>query len=101
MAGLCSTFPWLTILCGDASLHRRPMGRVVEPLRLMGAQVDGRDSGQLPPLVIRGGKDKLKGIDYKLPVASAQLKSAILIAGLVAKVETVVHETVPSRAHTE
>jgi 3-phosphoshikimate 1-carboxyvinyltransferase len=75
------------------------MGRVAEPLRLMGATVLGRDGGKLPPLTIKGGA--LKGIDYRLPVASAQVKSAILLAALFAKGETVVHEPGPSRDHSE
>jgi len=99
LAGYVARFPWLTVLFGDASVGARPMGRVVEPLRQMGADVDGRDSGRLPPLVVRGGS--LHGIDLVLPVASAQVKSAVLFAGLGANGVTVVREPAPTRAHTE
>ena len=99
LAGLCAGFDWLTVLTGDASLSRRPMDRVAEPLRRMGARVDGRDDGRLPPLVVRGGA--LRSIDYELPVASAQVKSAVLLAGLSAGGRTVVREQVRTRAHTE
>jgi 3-phosphoshikimate 1-carboxyvinyltransferase len=75
------------------------MGRVAEPLRLMGATVLGRQDGKLPPLTIRGGS--LRGIDYAMPVASAQVKSAVLLAGLFAAGETIVHEPGPARDHTE
>jgi 3-phosphoshikimate 1-carboxyvinyltransferase len=87
------------VLDGTEPLRRRPMGRVAEPLRLMGAAVDGEDGGRLPPLTIRGGN--LKAIDYSLPVASAQVKSAILLAALFAGGETAIHEPGPSRDHTE
>ncbi|MGI8776933.1 MAG: 3-phosphoshikimate 1-carboxyvinyltransferase [Acidimicrobiales bacterium] len=99
LAGFCAGFDWLTVLAGDASVARRPMDRVVEPLRLMGALVDGREGGHYPPLVVRGGR--LAGIDYTPPVASAQVKAAVLLAGLGADGQTVVREPVPTRAHTE
>lgn len=99
MSGWCAAFPWLTVIDGDDSIARRPMGRVVEPLRTMGASIDGRQDGRLAPLVIRGGH--LHGIDYLIPVPSAQVKSAVLLAGLAASGETTVRETVPTRAHTE
>ena len=99
LAGLCAGFPWLTVLTGDESVRRRPMSRVAEPLRTMGATVDGRDGGRLPPLAVRGGG--LHGIDYDLPVPSAQVKSAVLLAGLSAQGETVVRQPVVTRAHTE
>ncbi len=99
LAGYCSAFDWLTVLAGDASLSQRPMDRVVEPLRAMGAAVDGRDGGHYPPLVIRGGQ--LRGIDYRPPVASAQVKGAVLLAGLGAEGETVIREPVATRTHTE
>ncbi len=99
LAGLCAGLPWLTVLTGDASIRRRPMSRVAEPLRTMGATVDGRDGGRLPPLAVRGGA--LRGIDYDLPVPSAQVKSAVLLAGLSAEGETVVRQPVVTRAHTE
>jgi 3-phosphoshikimate 1-carboxyvinyltransferase len=75
------------------------MDRVAVPLRLMGARVDGRRQGSLPPVVVRGGA--LRGIDYPLPVPSAQVKSALLLAGLGADGPTTVHEAVPTRTHTE
>ncbi|HEV2757959.1 MAG TPA: 3-phosphoshikimate 1-carboxyvinyltransferase [Acidimicrobiales bacterium] len=99
VAGLCAGFPWLTVLTGDGSIRRRPMSRIAEPLRAMGAHVDGREGGRLPPLVVRGGS--LRGIDYNLPVPSAQVKSAVLLAGLSAEGETVVRQPVVTRAHTE
>ena len=99
MAGLCAGFPWLTVLTGDGSLRSRPMDRVCAPLRQMGAEVDGRSAGTYPPLVIRPGR--LRGIDYSTPVASAQVKSAVLLAGLAAEGETVVRERVATRVHTE
>lgn len=99
LAGLVAGQPFTTVLTGTDPLRRRPMGRIAEPLRLMGATVLGRDNGRLPPLTIRGGN--LKGIEYRLPVASAQVKSAILLAGLFAEGETVIHEPGPSRDHTE
>jgi 3-phosphoshikimate 1-carboxyvinyltransferase len=75
------------------------MGRIADPLRRMGARVLGRDGGQRPPLAIQGGN--LHGIDYALPVASAQAKSAILLAGLYARGPTTLHEPGPARDHTE
>jgi 3-phosphoshikimate 1-carboxyvinyltransferase len=99
LAGVCASHPWLTVLQGDASIARRPMDRVAEPLRRMGATVDGRERGRYPPLVIRGGR--LRGIEYEPPVASAQVKSAVLLAGLAAEGETVVQERTATRAHTE
>jgi 3-phosphoshikimate 1-carboxyvinyltransferase len=99
MAGWAAGIDGLSVLYGDESIARRPMGRVTEPLRRMGARIDGRDGGRLPPLVIRGGG--LHGIDYELPVPSAQVKGAILLAGLAATGPTTVRETVPTRAHTE
>ncbi|MBI2872474.1 MAG: 3-phosphoshikimate 1-carboxyvinyltransferase [Chloroflexi bacterium] len=99
LAGTLAGHPFLSILTGDRSLRSRPMGRVVAPLRLMGAQVQGRQGNTLAPLAIRGGG--LKGIEYTMPVASAQLKSALLLAGLFAEGETVLHQPAASRDHTE
>jgi 3-phosphoshikimate 1-carboxyvinyltransferase len=99
LAGWACGVDGLSVLAGDESIARRPMDRVVEPLRQMGARIDGRQGGRLPPLVIRGGG--LQGIDYQLPVASAQVKGAVLLAGLAAAGETSVRETVPTRRHTE
>ncbi len=98
-AGWAAAHPWLTVLTGDESLCRRDMFRVVEPLRAMGATVDGRAEGHLAPLVIRGGG--LRGITYESMPGTAQAKSAVLLAGLGARGETVVHESLPARAHTE
>ena len=86
-------------ITGDESLRRRPMGRVVEPLRDMGATIQGREGGNLAPLSIVGGN--LHPISYRSPVASAQVKSSILLAGLFAEGETEVIEPSPSRDHTE
>jgi 3-phosphoshikimate 1-carboxyvinyltransferase len=85
-------------LDGDASIRGRPVDRVVEPLTAMGASLEARD-GRLPPLTVRGGE--LAGIDYELPVPSAQVKSCVLIAGLLAADPTTVTETSQSRDHTE
>lgn len=83
---------------GDESIRRRPVDRVADPLRLMGADVDCRD-GRLPPLRIRGAP--LRGIDYEMPVASAQVKSCLLLAALLAEGETTIREPVSTRDHTE
>lgn len=99
LTGYCAAFPWLTVLEGDASIASRPMDRVSDPLRAMGATIDGRAGGALTPLVVRGGA--LRGIDYTPPMASAQVKSALLLAGIGADGETVVREPVLTRAHTE
>jgi 3-phosphoshikimate 1-carboxyvinyltransferase len=99
LSGLLAGQPFLSVLTGDDSLRSRPVGRVVEPLRLMGAELLARDGDRLPPLAVRGGS--LRGIRYRLPVASAQVKSAILLAGLFAEGETVVEEPMPTRDHTE
>ena len=99
MAGWAAGIDGLAVLQGDASIARRPMGRVVEPLRAMGARIDGRQDGRLPPLVVRGGG--LHGIDYQLPVPSAQVKGAVLLAGLNASGTTTVREKLATRAHTE
>jgi 3-phosphoshikimate 1-carboxyvinyltransferase len=85
-------------LDGDDSIRRRPVDRVAEPLRLMGAGVEARE-GRFPPFTVRGAP--LTGIDYELPVASAQVKSCVLIAGMFASGSTTVHERAPSRDHTE
>lgn len=99
MLGLLSGTKLHTIMTGDASIGKRPMRRVADPLRLMGAQIAGRDNGQYTPLAIQGGP--LKAIDYKMPVASAQVKSAILLAGIRAEGTTIVREEEISRDHTE
>jgi 3-phosphoshikimate 1-carboxyvinyltransferase len=99
LAGLVAGFAWETELVGDASLSARPMDRVAEPLGLMGATVRGRGARCLPPLLVEGGR--LRGIDWTARVASAQVKSAILLAGLSAGGTTVVREAVTTRTHTE
>ena len=99
LAGLLAGRPFLSVLTGDESLVERPMARVVEPLQAMGAQLDGRAGGTLPPLVVRGGD--LSGCTHHLTVASAQVKTAIVLAGLQATGTTEVVEPVPSRDHTE
>ena len=99
LAGLVAGFDWETVLVGDESLSARPMDRVAEPLTLMGAEVSGRGESCLPPLRVRGGR--LHGIDWTAKVASAQVKSAILLAGLSANGTTVVREPVTTRTHTE
>jgi len=98
-AGLVSGVRGRTVLSGDASLSARPMDRIADPLRAMGALVEGRGERCLPPLTVTGGP--LKGIDWHTPMASAQVKSAILLAGVSATGETVVREEVATRAHTE
>ncbi len=82
MAGLLAGQPILSVLTGDESLRSRPMGRIAKPLEKMGATVIAGNDGNLPPLVIKGGR--LHGIEYTLPIASAQVKSSILLAGLKA-----------------
>ncbi|WP_139489158.1 3-phosphoshikimate 1-carboxyvinyltransferase [Brevibacillus dissolubilis] len=99
ISGILSTQPFHTVLEGDESIAKRPMRRVVGPLREMGAKIDGRRNGEFTPLAIRGGE--LTGITYQSPVASAQIKSAILLAGLQAKGTTTVVEPTVSRDHTE
>ncbi len=99
MAGLLAGQSFGSELIGDASLSRRPMERVVEPLNMMGASIVTAPGGR-PPLKIGGGQ-RLHGIDYRLPVASAQVKSAVLLAGIYAEGETAVTEPAPTRDHTE
>ncbi|MEW9031848.1 MAG: 3-phosphoshikimate 1-carboxyvinyltransferase [Planifilum fimeticola] len=99
LLGILAGSPFFSTVYGDASIARRPMARVVEPLRRMGARIDGRDGGRFAPLAVRGGE--LKGIEYHSPVASAQVKSCLLLAGLRAEGWTKVKEPHPSRDHTE
>ncbi|MDQ0218981.1 3-phosphoshikimate 1-carboxyvinyltransferase [Peribacillus cavernae] len=99
MLGILAGRPFEATLAGDSSIAKRPMTRVVKPLRQMGAIVEGKNNGEFAPLTIRGGK--LQGITYELPVASAQIKSAILLAGLQAEGETAVIEPTRTRDHTE
>ncbi len=99
LTGLLSAQPFFSVITGDESLRKRPMKRVVEPLTMMGASISGRKNNSLLPIAISGRR--LKGVSYKTPVASAQLKSAILLAGLHASSETTVTEPEKSRDHTE
>lgn len=99
ISGVLSTQPFHSVLVGDESIAKRPMRRVVNPLRQMGAKIDGRKNGEFTPLAIRG--TELTSIHYQSPVASAQVKSAILLAGLQAKGTTSVEEPQLSRDHTE
>jgi 3-phosphoshikimate 1-carboxyvinyltransferase len=99
LAGLLAGQEFFTVLTGDDSLRRRPMGRVVNPLREMGAWIAGRKGGELAPLAITGRR--LRGIAYDSPVASAQVKSSLLLAGLYADGETRITEPRRSRDHTE
>jgi 3-phosphoshikimate 1-carboxyvinyltransferase len=99
LGGLLASQPFLSVITGDVSLRNRPMGRLIEPLRLMGAGIWGRGQDSFAPLVIMG--KKLYGIDFTLPIPSAQIKSAILLAGLFAHGNTVLHQAIPSRDHTE
>lgn len=100
MAGLLSAQPFTSRMTGDASLSRRPMKRILEPLQKMGALLETEGAGGCPPLVIRGATP-LHGIEYTLPVASAQVKSATLLAGLLAEGRTTVVQPVATRDHTE
>ncbi len=99
LTGLLSGQNFYSVLNGDNSIRRRPMKRVVEPLRLMRADIWGRKDGQFAPLSVRG--NKLNPLHYTLPVASAQVKTALLLAGLYATGETVIKEPLPTRDHTE
>jgi 3-phosphoshikimate 1-carboxyvinyltransferase len=99
LAGIAAGIDGLSVLTGDASLRRRPVDRVAVPLTAMGARIDARDGGQRPPLVIRGGR--LRAIAHSSPVASAQVKSCVLLAGLRAEGTTSVTSPLVSRDHTE
>lgn len=99
LSGIVAGQDFACELTGDASLSKRPMKRVIDPLTLMGAQIDSQDKG-LPPLKVQGSR-QLKAIDYTLPMASAQVKSCVLLAGLFAQGETRVVEPAPTRDHTE
>jgi 3-phosphoshikimate 1-carboxyvinyltransferase len=98
LSGILAAQSFTTTITGDASLARRPMRRIVEPLRQMGAELAARE-GDFPPLQIRGRR--LRGIHYRLPVASAQVKTAVLFAGLLAEGSTTVEEESQTRDHTE
>ncbi len=100
MSGLLAAQPFRARLTGDASLSRRPMRRIMGPLSEMGAALSAEGEGDCPPLVVAGNPN-LHAIEYRLPVASAQVKSAVLLAGLFARATTTVVEPVPTRDHTE
>lgn len=99
VSGVLSGNPFFSVLTGDDSLRTRPMARVIQPLGLMGAAMMARSDNRYPPIAIKGGE--LKAVTYAMPVASAQVKSSLLLAGLYADGETVVVEPARSRDHTE
>lgn len=99
LSGILASQSFVSVITGDDSLRTRPMHRIVDPLEQMGAQIMGRQNNTLAPLIFRGGK--LQGIEYNLPMASAQVKSAIMLAGLCASSQTVIHQPALSRDHTE
>jgi 3-phosphoshikimate 1-carboxyvinyltransferase len=100
LSGVLAGAGVFAVLSGDGSLRRRPMARIVEPLRQAGARIDARDNGRLPPLAI-APVPGLRGVEHRLKVASAQVKSALLLAGLSADAETTVVEPATTRDHTE
>ena len=99
LSGLLASQDFLSVLTGDGSLRTRPMGRIVQPLQQMGASIMGRGGDTLAPLAIRGGH--LRSIEYEMPVASAQVKSCLMLAGLSAAGPTVLQQPALSRDHTE
>ncbi len=99
LTGLLAAQPFTSTITGDESLRSRPMGRIIEPLGLMGARIEGSENSAKAPLTVTGGS--LHGISYRLPVASAQVKSSILLAALFAEGETVIDQPALSRDHTE
>lgn len=99
LMGILAGRPFHSVLVGDQSIAKRPMTRVTRPLSLFGAEINGRNNGEFTPLSVKGGK--LTGISYELPVASAQVKSSLLFAGMQASGETAVIEPVKTRDHTE
>lgn len=99
LCGILASHPFTSFLTGDASLRRRPMQRVIEPLSRMGARFETRDGRRLPLAIV--GTDEMVPIEYRLPVASAQVKSAILLAGINTAGETTVFEPEATRDHTE
>jgi 3-phosphoshikimate 1-carboxyvinyltransferase len=99
MSGILAANPFFSVLTGDVSLRKRPMARIIEPLSLMGADIKARGGNQFPPLGIMG--NQLKPITYAMPIASAQVKSSLLLAGLFTDGETEITEPVQSRDHSE
>lgn len=101
LSGLLAGQGFYCVLTGDAAIRKRPMGRVLKPLQSMGALIHGRHQDQLAPVTILPAKNSLQGVCYEMPVASAQVKSALLLAGLYAEGNTEITESCPSRDHTE
>lgn len=99
LLGVLAAAPFVSVLTGDRSLRARPMGRIVQPLVEMGCYIMGRQGGSLAPIAVRGGS--LHGIDYEMPVPSAQVKSALIIAGLFGDGNTILRQRSHSRDHTE
>ncbi|MCE5311651.1 MAG: 3-phosphoshikimate 1-carboxyvinyltransferase [Nitrospiraceae bacterium] len=99
ISGILSGNPFFSVLTGDSSLRTRPMARVIEPLRQMGGRISARQSDRYAPLAITGGG--LRAIDFSMPVASAQVKSCVMLAGLYAEGTTTITEPLKSRDHTE
>lgn len=99
LSGILSGNPFFSVLSGDSSLRTRPMGRVIKPLSLMGAHIISRDDDRYPPLAIKGRK--LSPIKYVMPVASAQVKSSLVLAALYAEGDTEIIEPIKSRDHSE
>lgn len=99
LSGIFASRPFYTVMTGDRSLRNRPMDRIIEPLRMMGAKISARGGSRYPPLTIEG--KNLRGIEYSMPVASAQVKSCIMLAALFSEGKTAVAEPFPSRDHTE
>lgn len=99
LAGILAAQDFESVLSGDSSLLSRPMDRIIEPLKLMGAVIDGTNNDTFPPIVIQGSP--LNGIDYTLPIPSAQLKTCLLLAGLYAEGQTTLRQTGFSRDHSE
>lgn len=99
LSGILARLPYFSVLTGDDSLRRRPMARIIQPLKQMGASISGRSKDTFPPFAIKG--NNLKAIDYKMPVASAQVKSCLMLAGLFAEGITTISEPFKSRDHSE
>ncbi len=99
LSGILAGNPFFSVVTGDDSLKQRPMARIIKPLKEMGAQISARANDRYPPFAVRGGS--LKAIDYKMPVASAQVKSCLMLAALYADGKTTISEPFKSRDHTE
>ena len=99
ISGLLAGQDFFSVITGDDSLRNRPMKRITTPLTQMGADINGRDDNSLAPLSFKGSS--LQGIEYTMPVASAQLKSCLIIAGLYSSSPSIIHQPAESRDHTE